>query len=222
MELPDAPLVLRRPPRRRVHPSVTTTSDEEASSTYLNSSSEGYSETRASDYKVEESSNETAILQEEYFDLNLRELFYEVYQEQAETIPDQHSDIDYQVPRFMGYVPTESIIDFLQKFELFAAMKSYTPQQQAAVLAAALQGPAKTAYLAEIALGNAGNIDTTSAQTTVTTTKDWLKTNYYTEEIQQGIRDQISSLAQGLNEDPVTFATRIQHHIELAKYPPAV
>ena len=119
---------MRRPPRRRIHPPATTTSDEEVSSTYPDSSSEGYSETRASDYEAEESSNETAILQEEYFDLNLRELFDEAYQVQAETISYQDSNIDYQVPRFMSYVPTESIINFLQKFELFAAIKSYIPQ----------------------------------------------------------------------------------------------
>ena len=129
--------------------------------------------------------------------------------------------MDHQVPRFMGYVPTESIIDFLQKFELFTVMKSYIPQQQA-VLVIALQGPAKIAYLIEIALGNIGNIDITSAQTTVIIMKDWLKTTYYTEEIQQGIRDQISSLVQGLNKDLITFATRIQYHMELAECLPVV
>ena len=77
MKLLDAPLVLRRLLRKRVHPLVITTSDEKASSTYSNSSSERYSETRALDYEVKEFSDEIVILQEEYFDLNLRNLFYE-------------------------------------------------------------------------------------------------------------------------------------------------
>ena len=80
-------MVLRRLLRKREYPLVTTTSDKEALSTYSDSSSKGYSETRVLDYEVEEFSNETVILQEEYFDLNLRELFYEAYQVQVETIP---------------------------------------------------------------------------------------------------------------------------------------
>ena len=73
-------MVLRRLLRKREYPLVTTTSDEEVLSIYSDSSSKGYSETRVLDYEVEEFSDKTAILQEEYFDLNLGELFYEVHQ----------------------------------------------------------------------------------------------------------------------------------------------
>ena len=127
--------------------------------------------------------------------------------------------MEHTVPIFMGYVPAESVIKFKRQFELYAATKLYTIAQQRNIIRVALQGPASTAY--ETALADR-TIDVTDDGTVMTTTKAWLLATYHTPEIQQANRDQLSTICQGINEDPATFNTRILDQITLTGYVPAI
>jgi hypothetical protein len=124
---------------------------------------------------------------------------------------------------FNGYVPAESVIKYLQDFEYLAAIKLLTLPQQRALIAASLQGPARAAYEAAVAIGAAGGgIEGNTDDLFVASAKNWLRRIYHTQEIQNGIRDQISNMYQESNEDPVTFHTRILHALSMAEYPQAV
>ena len=74
----------------------------------------------------------------------------------------------------------------------------FSDAQQLAILRAYLRGNVKTKFARHTLTG-----DNAAAQ--VQNLKDWLKTKYHTEEVKQGIKDQLDNLAQQLNETPQGF-----------------
>ena len=65
---------------------------------------------------------------------------------------EEDEDDDMTSPKFYGY-PSESIITFLEDFELFATIKGHDAARQRLILEVALYGPAKTAFRAAITAG---------------------------------------------------------------------
>ena len=110
-------------------------------------------------------------------------------------------------PTFTGYTASESIIAFLEEFDLFAATKNLSAERQRAVLEAALRGPAKALFQQRIADGiiatGAGHPEH------LANCKAWLRAQYHTEDMRQGLKDQLSETYQSINESPLAFYTTI-------------
>src|SRR5207249_1038661 len=123
-------------------------------------------------------------------------------------------------PTYHGYTTGESIISFLEDFDLYAATKEYDDARQRIVLEAALKGPARALFRQRIADGTIAVGANAAAH--LTNCRLWLRQQFYTEDICQGLKDQLLGLYQGLNESPQAFYTKIQHLINLAQYADAV
>ena len=118
------------------------------------------------------------------------------------------------VPTFTGYAANESIIIFLDDFELYAATKGFDDWRQRLVLEASLRGPAKNQFQNKIADGTI----TLGANTAehLNNCKTWLRQEYHTEDIKQGIKDQLSATYQQMNESPREYYQRIRYLIDMA------
>lgn len=131
---------------------------------------------------------------------------------------------------FTGYTTAESIIAFLEAFEGMVAIKGFDAVRQRLVLVAALRGPAKAAFQAAVNTGaaagirpiNAAGPPVITAETHLEDCKAWLRNQYHTKDMCQGIKSQISTIYQGMNESPQAFYTKIRHLIDLANYADAV
>src|SRR4051812_11916268 len=94
-------------------------------------------------------------------------------------------------PKFYGYL-SKSIITFLEDFELFVTIKGHDTARQRLILEAALYGPAKTAFRTAITAGNIGvgtGTDAAQAIDHLHLCKAWLRQEYHTEDMRQGIKD---------------------------------
>ena len=124
---------------------------------------------------------------------------------------------------FTGYTATESILQYLEEFEQYAAIKGFDTGRQRAVLEASLRGPAKAAF--QEAVAQAISIRPTMGTVTeamhLQDCKDWLRQKYHTEDMRQSLRDQLTGLYQGLHQSPADFYTKICHIMDLADYPAA-
>lgn len=135
--------------------------------------------------------------------------------------------MEYRVPpTFLGYIPSESVIKFLDDLKLSFTICTLTNVQKLATLEAVLRGPAKTAYekaLTDSVIAKGSGTDAeAAAETTLKNALAWLRTIYHIAEIQQSLRDQIHSMYQGMNKSLLTFYTKIQHVVGLAGYTKAV
>ena len=129
-------------------------------------------------------------------------------------------------PTFTGYVPAESVVKFLEDFDIYCAIKLFTNVQRLSILGAVLRGPAKAEYQAKtndgtIAAGTDGNAETAAGQTLANAIA-WLRATYHTADIQQNMKDQLMTTYQGINKSPLTFHTRILHMVGLAGYTDAI
>ena len=131
-------------------------------------------------------------------------------------------EMDMRIPTFSGITSSESVVTFLENFDLYCASKSLNAASRAGLITAAIIGPAKTAALAVSGDGGGHAINTHDDATTLTTTRAWLLGNYHTEDIQQGYKDQLNSIFQGTKESPNAFYTRVRHLVDLAGYAVAV
>ena len=128
---------------------------------------------------------------------------------------------DRHLPTFSGYTSSESIITFFEDFELFVASKALTAPQRLYLFEAALRGPARAAYDQGVnGGGNAWGGNDENAQ--YTNRKAQMIALYHNANAQQEVKDQINALYQELEEDPLTFYTRIRHLLPLAGYADAV
>jgi deoxyuridine 5'-triphosphate nucleotidohydrolase len=136
--------------------------------------------------------------------------------------------MDRSTPTFTGYTANESIIAFIDQFQLFAAVKGFDADRQRTVLEVALHGPAQVAFRTAImnadippVVGPGPGALFTPAQH-LEACFTWLRTQYHTEDMRQGIKDQIIMTFQGLTESPLAYYTKLRHLIDLAGYDPAV
>ena len=154
LQLPPTPSPLQRPLRRRILPPAATILDED-STEEIDNSDRPYSETRGSIHSlaVRQGSQGSTIYTEEpsenssdyddiysnvwtYIDYGLGYLFtekeeYEDYIEEfnqlyyIETREELDDEMGTPIPTFTGYAANESIITFLDDFELYAATKGF-------------------------------------------------------------------------------------------------
>ena len=119
---------------------------------------------------------------------------------------------------FNGYTHLESVIQFIQKIQLYLSTKpDYTAAQQTVIIENALMGAARARYLmAKPTLGARAGFPT------VTEIYEWLRQTYHTADIRQSLKDQLLTLHQEEHESPVTFYTRVREMIDLAGYNDAV
>ena len=116
----------------------------------------------------------------------------------------------------MGYTANESIIKFFDELDLYAAARSQTNIQKLALLLASVQGLART-YLESVyqaggavesadrppapdaeandaARAHHNQLCQTAAEQDYTAIRTNLRTHYYTDNIRQGFRDEITNL----------------------------
>src|SRR5271154_5843381 len=124
------------------------------------------------------------------------------------------------VPTFSGETAYKSVIKFIQDFKLYVATKDLNAGQRNAVLAAAIQGVAQTAYQAAIVggaiAGAADHIDRYNNSMT------WLQNTYHTADKQQQLKDQLISAYQRMDESPLAFYQQIRKIIQYTGYTDAV
>src|SRR4051794_29133499 len=125
------------------------------------------------------------------------------------------------IPSFSGYTPAESIISFLEDLELYVAARGLNGPARKNLLIACLRGPAKNAFTqAETDGVTRGGFDPGADPVAyVNNAKVWLMKTYHTEDIRQGLKDQIATIFQGENESPAMFYNKIRHLIDLAGIP---
>ena len=100
--------------------------------------------------------------------------------------------MDMRIPTFSGITSSESVVTFLENFDLYCASKTLIEAARAGLITAAIIGPAKTAALAVTGAGL--TIDTTNPGTILASTRAWLLAQYHTDDIKQGYKDQLNSL----------------------------
>ena len=125
------------------------------------------------------------------------------------------------IPTFSGYTANESIILFFEDFELYAAAKGLDAAAKLALLTASLRGPARTRYDTATRSGGAAAAGADDAAR-YTTRKTWLMEQFHTADMKQGLRDQLTTACQRIDESPMSFYTRIRHMIDVAGYDAAV
>ena len=132
-------------------------------------------------------------------------------------------------PSFTGYVPAESVIKFIEDLEIYNAIRQFTNIAKLNVLGVVLRGPAKIAYDAALVPGVPGGIVAGAgadaqaiAGGTYNNAIAYLRATYHTADIQQSLRDQLTTMYQGMNESPLTFYTKIRHAVGLAGYAAAL
>src|SRR5207249_7557003 len=144
-------------------------------------------------------------------------VFETLYNLQKEEITELEME---RLLTFMGYTTSESIIQFLEEFEHFATIKAFDAMRQLLVLEGSLRGPAKALYQAKRADGTI--IVGANDGATLVNCMAWLRQQYHTEDMRQGLRDQITALYQEINESSQAFYMKIRHLIDLAGYADAV
>src|SRR3954470_1680147 len=230
INLPPAPRVLQRTPRNRRNRYLDS-SDEETP--------EGYSETRGSLHSlaVRRGSRGSTVYtdnsdqsNQSYYSLwssndsesTLVRLFETLDINLPQTQNTENTDddeMDKHIPRFAGYTEEESILQFIDQFELYTAIKGMADDRKIAVLRLCLYGPARTTFDASVA-GNALAGATPAAQWE--DAKARLRTIYHTADVQQTVKDQLAATYQGINESPLTYYQHIRHMIDVAEYPAAL
>ena len=177
-----------------------------------------------SDADTDEGSDHIADIYYEELDGTIwhwtEDLFLEHLFEEPELPPDDaeisDDEMDMRIPTFSGITSSESVVTFLENFDLYCASKTLIKAARAGLITAAIIGPAKTAALAVTGAGL--TIDTTNAGTILATTRAWLLAQYHTDDIKQGYKDQLNSLYQGMKESSNSFYMRIHHLVDLAGY----
>src|SRR6201993_2161314 len=99
--------------------------------------------------------------------------------------------MDMRIPTFSRITSSESVVTFLENFELYAASKNLNEGARASLLMAAIIRPAKTAALAVAGDGAGHRINTHDAATTLVTAQVWLHAEYQIDDIKQGYKDQL-------------------------------
>ena len=129
----------------------------------------------------------------------------------------------HTLPYFSGYTASESVISFINDFQLYSAARLLTEVQKGTLLRAAVRGPARTRLEAAIVLGvGGGGIAAPVDAATNTAAITWLRTTYHTADIQQQLKDQLLSTVQEPNQSPRAYYTKIRDMIEVAGYIDAV
>src|SRR5690348_8219785 len=119
--------------------------------------------------------------------------------------------MDNRPPIFDGYSDNDSVITFIDDFEQYVAARTLAPAAQLALIRASLRGPAKEAF--------AGFAHTAAADqhdARVEEVKEWMRVTYHTDEVKQGLKDQLENLYQEPSETPRTFYNRIRYLISIA------
>ena len=99
-------------------------------------------------------------------------------------------------PTYHRYMTEESIISFLEDFDLYAITKEYDDARQRIVLEAVLKGPVRALFRQRIADGTIAAGANAAAH--LTNCRLWLRQQYHTEDI-----------CQGLNKSPQAFYIKI-------------
>ena len=146
----------------------------------------------------------------------------ELYKLLPEIQEENDNDMANPIPTFSGY-SSESVITFIKDIGLYVTGKGANDRTEGRILRAALRGSASARFEAAISLtANNGGIDPPTTDVTVAMAYAWLRATFHTPDIQQQLRDQLSSTVQQINQSPQEFYTRICEIIEIAGYDNAV